>query len=354
MQFILTTFIFSFLLFFLWDMNLPMLASIKETWLWNKDGAFGTSTPNVGENPLSVLNGYRIDSKYYSFSTGKFVNYEEPMKVDFALLNKGYIEFQKIGDEVNFFSSSGELFWKKPINSYPRSGYFGSPVLYLAGDNNTVFLLDTSGNPLGTGELNGRFLTDYDFDQTGKGAVILFSGGEIDRVDDKGILVYHKDLSENRVTSFFKSVTLSPNGKNVLVHFSVGSKDFLMILDETGKIQEEWELEGFYPHKVYFALSDSGRSLLNLPDKVLFFEGDTLIWQEKKEKLGSTYQAVYAKSNVFIYQKDKDIVFLNDKGKIIRIKTLTTSENPIRFFPGKESDTFYLETKKDIYQLRIF
>jgi hypothetical protein len=331
-----------------------MQVSVKETWLWNKEGAFGTSVPKQGENPLSSLNGYKLNQNYYSYATGKFTNYLAPMNVDFALLTPGYIEYQKIGDEVNFFSAGGELFWKKPINSYPRSGYYGSPVLYLSGDNNTVFLLDTSGNPLGASELNGRFLTDYDFEKSGKGAIILFSGGEIYRVDDKGTILYRKDLSENRTTSFFKSVSLSPNGKYALLHFSLGQEDFLLILNEKGEIEEEWNLAGFYPNKIYFAISDSMNSLLNLPDKVIFYEKDELIWEDKKSKMGSIYQTVYAQANIFAYSADKDILFLNENGKQIRKKSISSSESPIRFFPGKDLDTFYMETKKDIYQFRVY
>jgi hypothetical protein len=354
MQFILSTIVFFFLLFFLWDVKLPMQASIKETWLWNKEGAFGTSVPKIGENPIQTLNGYKRNQDYYSFATGKFSNYTEPFNIDFALLSPGYIEYEKIGDEVNFFSASGELFWKKPINSYPRSGYYGTPVLYLSGDNNTVFLLDTSGNLLGAGELNGRFLTDYDFDKNGRGAIILFSGGEVYRVDEKGVILFKKDLSESKSTSFFKSISLSPNGKNTLIHFSFDQKDNLMILDEKGEIVEEWEINGFYPHKLYFAISDSLNSLVNFPDKTTFFEKDEIIWEEKKNKIGPIYQTVYAQASIFAYGGEKDVFFLNDDGKTIRTKSVSSSETPIRFFPSKLPGIFYMETKKDIYQFTVF
>ncbi len=331
-----------------------MLMSVKETWLWNKEGAYGTGLPTMGENPIKTLNGYRKDSAYYSFATAKFMEYQEPFKVDFALLAPGYIEFEKIGDEVNFFSASGELFWKKPINSYPRSGYFGSPVLYLSGDNNTVFLLDTSGNTLSNGELNGRFLADYDFDKFGKGASVLFSGGEVYRVDEKGNTLFFKDLSENRTASFFKSVTLSPNGKYTLIHFSQGQKDFLLILGEKGEIEEEWSLDGFYPHKMYFAINNTMHSLLNLPDRVIFFDKDELVWEEKKLKEGPIFQTAFSMAEIFAYGSEKDIVFLDSHGQKIRTKSMSSSEFPIRLFPGKESDTFYMETKKDIYQFKLF
>ncbi|TGN10005.1 hypothetical protein [Leptospira ilyithenensis] len=353
-QFFLSVLVFFTLFFFLWDTHLPMLSSVKESWVWNKEGGFGTSAPKDGENPLKTLNGYRIENRYFSFVTNKFTGYEEPNRVDFALLAPGHIEYQKIGDEVNFFDDSGELFWKKSINSYPRSGYFSSPVLYLSGDNNTVFLLDSSGNRVGLGELNGRFLTDFDFDHTGKGAVVLFSGGEIYRIDEKGNSLYSLDLSIDRKESFFKSVSISPNGSFVAVHFSTGKKDSFLILDEKGEVTDEWETEHYFPHKVYLSIADNGNTLLNLPNSLEFYEDGKIVWAVKKDKTGSVYQAVFATGNGFVYGLDKEIVFLNADGKKIRTKTLPSTESPIRFFPGKDKNTFYLETKRDLYQLRIF
>ncbi len=354
MQFIISSFIFFILFFFLWNVRLPMLSSVKETWIWNKEGAFGTFPPGEGEDPLKVLNGYRLEGRYYSFATNRFVPFEEPFKLDYALLSQGYLEYQKIGDEVNFYSDSGELFWKKPINSYPRSGYFGTPVLYLSGDNNTVFVLDNSGNVSGLGELNGRFLTDYDFAQNGKGAVVLFSGGEIYRIDEKGNKIFSADLSSDKNESFFKSVSLSPNGSFTLVHFSSKKKDYLMILDEKGEATDEWELSQFYPHKIYLSIGNRKNSVLNSVDTVQFFKEDKLVWEEKKEKAGSVYQANFAFPSGFAYGLEKEIVFLDAEGNKIRKKNLPSSEFPIRFFSGKEPNTAYLETKKDIYQIRLF
>ncbi|GBF48746.1 hypothetical protein LPTSP4_02460 [Leptospira ryugenii] len=354
MQIIFNTLIFSVLFFFLWDVEYSMVPSIRETWVWNKEGAFGTASPKLGEVPTQTLNGYKIGDKFYSFSLGKSSQYTDPNFVDFALLGKGYIEYQKIGDSVNFFSEKGELFWNKDINSYPRSGYFASPVLYLSGDNNTVFLMDVSGNKLGKGALHGRFLTDYDFDKKGNGAIVLFSGGELYRVDEKGNTLFEKDLSSEKPGAFFKSISLSPNGKLALIHFSLNQKDFFGLLDETGELEEEWEIQNVYTHKLYFAINDKAKLLVNFPDKLSFQEKETLLWEIPKQKKGGVYQVSFVYAGGFVYNLENEIVFLDENGIELNRKSIPLDETPIRLFPGKAENVFYLETKKDIYQFRYF
>ncbi|TGK51986.1 hypothetical protein EHQ16_14585 [Leptospira kanakyensis] len=345
---------FFLLFFFSWDVDLNLLPNIRETWVWNSEGRFGTTSPKIGEDPLKTINGYKTGGKYYSFRTGKFLETDPKYLVDFPLLSNGYLLYEKIGDEVNFFSDASELFWKKPINSYPRSGYFASPVLYLAGDNNTVFLMDESGNRVGKSELNGRFLTDYQFDSKNKGVIVLFSGGEIYRLDEKGNVLFESDLSKEKKDSFFKSVSLSPDGKFSSVHYSLLDKDFVLVLDEKGETVEEFSLPKFYPHKLYFVTGNDGSIIFNLPDSITFYQDGKLSWEKTKQKSGGVYQSVFATDSIYVVLSESEIQFYNTKGNLIRTKRISPSELPIRFFPGKVSSVFYMQSKSDLMQFQIF
>ncbi|PJZ86362.1 hypothetical protein [Leptospira harrisiae] len=345
---------FFLLFFFSWDVDLNLVPSIRETWVWNSEGRFGTSSPKIGEDPLKTINGYKIGGRYYSFKTGKFLEMDPKFLVDFPLLSNGYLLYEKIGDEVNFFSDTGELFWKKPINSYPRSGYFASPVLYLSGDNNTVFLMDESGNRVGKSELNGRFLTDYQFDLKNKGVIVLFSGGEIYRLDEKGNPLFERELSKDKKDSFFKSVALSPNGKFSAIHYSLLDKDFVEILNEVGETVEEFSLPKFYPHKLYFVIGNDGSLVFNLPDSLSFYQDGELVWEKTKSKIGGVYQSIFVTDSVYITLSESEIQFYNTKGNLIRTKKIPPSELPIRFFPGKLNSTFYMQSKSDLMQFQIF
>ncbi|EOQ88377.1 hypothetical protein LEP1GSC202_3424 [Leptospira yanagawae serovar Saopaulo str. Sao Paulo = ATCC 700523] len=342
-----------FLLFFLsWDVELNFVPNIRETWIWNLEGRFGTTSPKVGEDPLKTINGYKFNKQFYSFKTNSSPEIDSKYLVDFPLLGNGYLLYEKIGDEVNFYSDSSELYWKKPINSYPRSGYFASPVLYLSGDNNTVFLLDESGNQVGKQELNGRFLTDYQFDSKNKGVVVLFSGGEIYRLDEKGNLSFGFDLSKDKPNSFFKSVSLSPDGKLTTVHFSIENKDWILLLDEVGEPKEEFSLPKFFPHQLYIATGNAGQILIQTPNSLEFYEEGKLVWEKNKSKQGGVYQSIYAADSFFVALVDSELLFLNERGELIRKKRISPTEFPIRFFPGKLESVFYMETKTDLVQFQ--
>lgn len=342
-----------FVLFYLsWDVDLTFLPSIRETWIWNLEGKFGTNSPKLGEDPLKILNGYKFNKQFYSFKTNSKPEVDPKFLVDFPLLGNGYLLYEKIGDEVNFYSDSSELYWKKPINSYPRSGYFASPVLYLSGDNNTVFLMDESGNQIGKQELNGRFLTDYQFDIRNKGVVVLFSGGEIYRLDEKGNEIFGFDLSKDKQNSFFKSVSLSPDGKLISVHYSVEDKDWILVLDEAGKNREEFPLTQYYPHQLYFATGNLGQIFIQTPEALYFYQKGKLIWQKNKTKQTGVYQSIFMSDTFVVAVLDNELHFFNEAGETIRKKRIPASELPIRFFPGKQDPTFYMETKTDLVQFQ--
>lgn len=354
-QNIFFSFFFFVFFYFVWDIQITNQKSIRETWVWNKEGKFGTNLPKFGENPKTSLNGYKTNLGYYSFSSGKETLGAPDKFFDYALLGKGFLEYEKIGDNVHFYSERGELFWTKPINSYPRSGYFSSPVLYLSGDNNTVFLLDTSGNFVGKSELNGRFLTDYTFLSKVGGALVLFSGGEFYRVDEKGNVVLELNLSDESKSEriFYKSISVSPDGKYFAVHHSIEEKDYIRIFDEKGKEQEQINLSKMYPHKIYFLITNEGNLLLNLPEKVSYYEGDKILWEKEKSKASGVYQVVLALDEYSVYLEESKLVFLNRDGGIIRTKRIPQSDLPLRLFPGNEAGNFYLETKSDIFQFRL-
>lgn len=344
-----------FLTFFFFRSDHRPLTSLKEIWVWNKSGNFGTASSKVGEDPRKVLNGYRLpNGSYFSFASGKTKEIQEPNRLEYPLLAEGFLEYEKIGDEVHFFTQSGELFWSKPINSYPRAGLFAAPVLYLAGDSNTVFLLDQSGNSAGKGEVNGRFLVDYSFDRAGNGVFVLFSGGEMYRLDATGKEIYRLDLGSSTEQQFFKSATLSPNGKSVAIHYTKNQKDFLQVLDEKGESLVVISLPKVYPHILYFALSNDLHLLLNAPDKTYFFFKDKLIREWEKNETNQTYQVSFATKDAFLFESDGFLVFLDESGNELKRKPISKNEKPIRLFPSKTDNQFYLETKEDIFQFTVF
>ncbi len=81
-----------------------------------------------------------------------------------------------------------------------------------------------------------------------------FLGGEFYRVDEKGNVVLELNLSDESKSEriFYKSISVSPDGKYFAVHHSIEEKDYIRIFDEKGKEQEQINLSKMYPHKIYF------------------------------------------------------------------------------------------------------
>jgi len=320
--------------------------SPTEVWVWNKNGGYGTRLSKTNENPLATLNGYKTSGRFFNFENQTFRPLKEGTIIDYPLLGKGTIEYSKIGDSVSYYSSEGEVFWTKLLNSYPRAGLFSSPLLFLSGDNNTVFLMDHNGNPIGLQKVDGRFLTDFVFCRNHKGVGLLFLGGEIYRLDESGNLIFSLQL-ENE--SFAKSIAISPNGDLMVIHKEFHSEDFLQVIDENGKSIKEIKLSKIFPFHLSMAIADTGEILLNTPGEVLI--GKELEKSIPKKADSVIYQATFAHSQGFVFELDQSLMFSDTKGIVQRTKPL--QDGPVRLYPGKSDNTFYLETQRDIYQFHL-
>ena len=65
------------------------------------------------------------------------------------------------------------------------------------------------------------------------------------------------------------------------------------------------------------------------------------------------YQSILAKDELIFIKSGNYIKILDSNGIIIREIFLASNFNPMRFLPGKNPGTFYIETSKDIRQIII-
>ena len=237
---------------------------VLKTWEWDKSARTFVQADDKTEL-TEKLNGYRKEDNLW------FFNYRQPVKIEneylyeIPLLGSGYYQYKKVGSEISYFSPSGEILWKKEYKSYPRAG--SRLILLLTGDNNQVQVADLSGNLLNT--LDGRFLTDYAFDADG-GAALLFGGGDFYILDKKGKTVLSKHFREN---GFYKSLAVSPDGNYFAVHYRENGRDFISVFTHEKEIHT-LPLEKSWPHKLWFAISNSKTMVVNLPDKWMFVDDD--------------------------------------------------------------------------------
>lgn len=353
--FILTT-LFTILFSFLRPIHFEQVKVYQESWSWNKSSEFGLKNdPRSKENPKAIANGYRNGKSVYLFSLGKYIPpSDEGDLFEFPLLGKGYFAYKKIGDKVSYFSTDGEVLWKKPSSSYPISTLSGKINFLVSGDGNQLLVIDRNGNQVGAKQLDGNFFVDM-ADTTQSGSLLLFSGGEIYKLDAAGQLIFQKRglQKENQSNlQFFKSIATSETGNLIAVHYFENNSDYISILDGQGNpLSLKIQLPHIYPHKIFLSIHPNGTLMANLRDAILLFDksGKLLHKTIKKQKEG-VYQISYCNQDIFIASLGETILFLNPSGELILSREIP--KGPARIYPGEKSDTFFLETSEDLVYYR--
>lgn len=351
--YILTTIVFYFIFLFGWQHKEIGNQHIQQNWMWNK---FNHSSIKKDKrfpfSPRKTLNGYKTETEVYMFQTGKSIAIPRGLFVEISSLGRGFLTYKKIGKSISFLSGYGEKLWEKPFKSYPRISYGGELILHLSGDNNQVMISDASGNLIGAKKLDGRFISDYSFPVLSSGALILFAGGEVFRIDDKGHKVFAKTYPIKNKLLFFKSSCISPHGNFSAIHFLNGETDSFLILDKAGKEILKYLVAGIYPHKVFMAISDTGHLLINLPDKVLLLnkKGKELLNLTKPKKQG-VYQLAFFSGIFFAFSNQNKLFFTDINGNIIGQKSIV--EYPYRMIPSGLADVVLLESTSSIISFQF-
>lgn len=327
---------------------------ILENWYWDKQSGTGIKQdPRFKQKPTGILNGYKLESKLYSFGSGRVLGVEEEY-LEYPALGKGYFGYKKIGDKITYYSSGGEILWRKNSSSYPIASWTGGLNFLVSGDGNQVLLIDINGNLTGTKQTDGRFLTDMAH-TLHKGSAILFSGGEIYRLDEKGNLLRKITnlRSAEKGLLFYKSIALSPSGSLMAIHFLENNKDYVTVVDSQGESKRTFQLPHPYPHKLYLSVSDRGEVLLNANDiLVMFSVSGEILHKTDKKRIERVHYISFAQENLFVGDLNDSLVFLNQSGQVIRQYPIRGSKR--RILPSPEKGQFFLETELEIISFQTF
>lgn len=350
--------IIGFFIFFIFfpSKHLEFTPNVIDSWIWDKEGGYGTKSLDDLENALTVLNGYKSNKSFYSFSSKQFLTIPEDSLITYSIFDKGYYEYKKLGDLVSYFNENQEMFWQKNYSSYPRPGYFSTVIPLVSGDGNIIFLADKNGNPKGIGEVKGRFATDIAYSYYTDHMILLFSGGEFFLIDDNGnILTKHRESDiEHTETYFAKSVAISGNGQYFAIHHQKGELDTISVFFIDGELEYAKVLPEIVPHKLNMALADDGSLIYPQQNKFIILDNDGDVNQSiQNDSSKGIYQSILAKDELIFIKSGNYIKILDSNGIIIREIFLASNFNPMRFLPGKNPGTFYIETSKDIRQIII-
>ncbi|XDD51580.1 hypothetical protein AB3N59_07555 [Leptospira sp. WS92.C1] len=348
------SFLFTIVFFYLLGNSYPTASGIQKVWAFSKAAHAGmVPDPRFPWNPDENLNGYKFENSYYTIHSSNGIALDDTRKIEYPLNTKGYLEYKKIGAEVNFYSPSGEILWTKEYRSYPRISASANLVLLIAGDHNQVLLSDINGNSTGIGKLDGRFLTDYWFASDSKITGVLFSGGELFVLDSIGAVKIKKDLGTEKNPVFAKSISLSPDGRKTAIHLLSANKDRILILDENGDEFSSYELDSIHPHKLYFAVSNTGEVLVSASDRMTFYSdsGKKLLESKRTSGIG-VYQTAFHNGSWFVAELNQEILFLDETGRILKKEKIKGSDLPVRFFPSGKTGSVVLESGKELFLFR--
>jgi dTDP-4-dehydrorhamnose 3,5-epimerase-like enzyme len=353
----LSVLVFTFLFTFYPASEYEFTPNMVETWVWNKTGGYGTRAYKNSEDPVKYLNGYKIKNNFFSFLSKKFYQIPEDRLIDYPLTGEGFFEYKKLGDEISYYSGYRELFWKKPISSYPRPGYYSKLLPLVSGDGNTVFLVDRNGVPTGITSVDGRFAVDIGYATNSERIFLLFSGGEYFLFSEHGeIITQHQVVDTEHKTSYFaKSTAVSEDGSIYGIHFQSSDRDYIKVMNDQGKVLYDLELDKIYPHKLHFSLSNKGSMILALPNQYqLISHKGKIILSQDSIKLDTYYNPTFVKNDLFMIGLQDKIIVLNSEGRVVWEKSFPINANPYRFLPSEWKNVFYIETSQDIRQVTQF
>jgi hypothetical protein len=350
LYYILFTSFFIYLLLFCYPNKYSQAITIQENWGWDKKVELGMSPDDrTKSNPEKIWNGYKM-GHIFLFGNNKIIESEEEL-LEIPPFGKGYFRYKKIGAGVSYFSRGGELLWKKPYQSYPFSSYTGEIIFLVSGDGNQVIIIDENGNRVGLEQADGRFLADMAYTMN-DGYLLVFSGGEIYRLSHEGKLIYKKNYDSQKEITFFKSAALSPDGKFSVIHYQKGDNDFVSIFDLLGNKITEIKLDKVYPHRIFLGLTDSATLALNLKDVLLIYNIDGKLMHRTQKKKNEVYQPVIGLSNLLIASVDSTILFLDEKGNVIKFRN--AGKSPIRFLPSTNKNQVFIETQDELLSVNKF
>jgi hypothetical protein len=182
--------------------------------------------------------------------------------VSMSANGKYYVLYKKIGEDVEFFSTAGERFWKIHSQEYPYLSPNAKMALLLVADLSGIRIVDFNGNIQGSQPVGGRFCTAISFARLNDWAAVGFFDGTVFVLTEKGEIAFKGTVPQGNSV---KSIALSDNGSALAVHYGTTDKDGLMIaLKERSWKSYTFNLPVVHHTKIALCVNDEGSvALLN-------------------------------------------------------------------------------------------
>ena len=338
--------------------QIKQVTVIQSVWHWdkkNQSDEYGTDSRLMEKesSPYKILTGYYTSSgKPFLFSIRKSISGDDNEIYEMPVLGNGFLSYKKIGEKITYYSRVGEILWKKQYQSYPFSSPNGVINFLVSGDGNQILIIDINGNLTGAKQLDGRFLTDIS-SSVKNGSVVLFSGGELFRLDNLGNIIYKLNEENSKEFQFYKSSAISEDGSKVLIHYLENDTDYISMYENKNILKYKIKLDNVYPHKIFMSVANNGNSVLNLRDKIVFLNlTGNIIKKYDKNKSDDVYQIIFSNGKIFSAGKEDEILFFENNGDIFYRTKI--SSNKQRINASNYENIFFQENSNEITQYYIF
>ncbi|MFD2562695.1 ribonuclease HII [Aquimarina rubra] len=245
------------------------------------------------------------------------------------------IAIQDVDNNLYLISEKGSIFWKKQINGAIMGDiqqidiYKNGRYQLLFNTESTLYLVDRDGNdvtsyPKKFEKTITQPLSLFDYDKNKRYRILITQGNEITMLDAEGKIVTGFGFKETET-----NLIMPPH------HIRIGSKDYILISEENGKLN---------------ILDRLGRTRVDVKQNVSFSTNQWQQYQNKFTSLTKDGKIIQVQSDGTVSLMDKE---LNTGSSLVATnKTLVTfSENKLSIKEKTLELDFGVYTKPQIFYI---
>lgn len=171
-----------------------------------------------------------------------------------------YARYQKVGNDVEFFNTKGDRFWKIDSMEYPYLSFGGRVILLMNGDHSGIRMVDYNGN-LANMRISGRTCTAIAFSDAADYSAVGFLDGSYYFLDPKGRMIHYGMTPKGTMV---KGLAVGRDGSHGAVHYGSTGKDRLRVVNIASDDYDEVDLA--HAHAVKTSLHVNGDGFCTVID----------------------------------------------------------------------------------------
>ena len=185
---------------------------------------------------------------------------------------KFFVQFEKVGREIEYFNISGERFWRMRSLEYPYVSAAGRLILLKIGDHSSIRISDFNGNVFSENDIQGKFSTVISFSERNDFGAVGFFCGNYYFVSDTGGVIHSGRSPQGMMV---KSIAISSNGKYGAVHSGDVANDIVTLVNFERGTSRGIRLQNVHKTRIPLHVNDNGEITLVESDYIVRYRQNT-------------------------------------------------------------------------------